>query len=197
MCGGHSCALATGWPQNGSRRSRTGPFFVAPPVGPENPPRFAEMIEISPSNALDLRIEKYSGAGLICLLDGTRQCAHRSSDLHQTRQKRVECRLLGSVWRFDDPLMNHLRRDHRRGSGLVEAVSGWLSCVWATHRCCVEKDTNVIAFSEGMKRSGQNLMLEPEPREDQDRAVFCGERVDEASMRPWRTVFLKSELAMA
>ena len=47
-----------------------------------------------------------------------------------------------------------------------------------------------------IEQGAEDLVLEPEPGKDQDRAVFCDERVDKALMRPWRTAFLENELSM-
>ena len=92
--------------------------------------------------------------------------------------------------------MDYLRRDHRRSSGLVEALSGRLGCVRATGRRRVEQDTDIITVSQCMECGGDNLVLEPEAGEDQDGAVFCGECFDKASVRPWRIMFLEDEPAM-
>lgn len=91
--------------------------------------------------------------------------------------------------------MNDLRGDYWRGASLGKSIARRLGRMLGSWRGGVEKDINVIALSQRVERGGQDLMLEPEPSEDQDRPIYCGERLDKAFVRPWRTVFLENELS--
>jgi hypothetical protein len=92
--------------------------------------------------------------------------------------------------------MDDLRRNDEGCAGLVEPIARWLGSMWRSGWGGVEEDIDVIALSQRVEGGGKNLVFQPEAGEDQKRAILCGERLDEAVLRPWGTVLLENKPAM-
>lgn len=84
--------------------------------------------------------------------------------------------------------MNHLRCDDGRRTGLYEPFPGRWCRRPGTCRRDIDGNIDIKTIGQGMKRSGQNLMLEPEASQDQGRPVFGGQFGHELGIEPWGRV---------